>query len=130
MQIQVDYEDLLIFLNSTDISSTIQEVDDIYMESEVVTLQRSLEDSIDVSFVNGISLTVSQSSGLLSFLIKVPLELHKMASGLLGNFNEDPSDDFTLRDGTMLEAGSSEEEIYDFGQSCKHKINTVKSAHP
>ena len=40
--------------------------------------------------------------------------------GLLGNFNDDPSDDFISRNGSILLSSSSLRVIhYDFGMSCK-----------
>lgn len=122
MQVRIENEDFQTLLNSKDITDTIAEIDDVNSESKVVFLQRSPENSIAVSFANGVSVTVSQSevsAGLLSFVAMVPLELHKMSSGLLGNFNEDSSDDFMYPDGTVLDIGSSDAEIHDFGQSCK-----------
>ena len=86
-------------------------------------MQRSSESSVTASFANGVSVTVTQSElsvGILSFVAALPLELHKMTSGLLGNFNEDSSDDFIYPDGSILDGGeASDEDIHDFGQSCK-----------
>ena len=40
--------------------------------------------------------------------------------GLLGNFNDDPSDDFISRNGETLDASSNEETIhYKFGETCE-----------
>lgn len=64
-----------------------------------------------------------QSSEILSFVLMVPQEFHKMGSGLLGSFSDDISDDLTYPDGSMLEVDSLEEDIYDFGQACEFFIS-------
>lgn len=110
-------------MNSEDITGTLAEIEDVNTEPEVVFLQRSSEKSVHVSFANGLSVTVAQSelsAGLLSFVATFPLEFHKMTSGLLGNFNDDNRDEFVLSDGSMLDSAKpSDEDIHDFGQSCK-----------
>ena len=44
-----------------------------------------------------------------------------LLSGLMGNFNGEKSDDFSLPDGTNVGNASAftEQEIYDFGRNCK-----------
>lgn len=39
--------------------------------------------------------------------------------GLLGNYDGDPDNDFILYNGSILPTTASEEELYNFGQSCK-----------
>jgi hypothetical protein len=39
--------------------------------------------------------------------------------GLMGVYNGDPSDDFTLPDGTVLSSSLTETEVYNFGLQCK-----------
>jgi hypothetical protein len=127
LQVRLDNDgELQILLNSSDISDSMQVMDDINMESNVVSLRRDSDNSIDVFFVNGVSLTVTHTFGLLSFVLMVPLvqEIHKTAAGLLGNFNEESSDDFTYPNGSVLDGGSSDEEIYNFGQSCEFAITS------
>lgn len=104
------------------------------MDSSLVRIERSSDNSIDVSFVNGISLTVTQSElsfEILGFVLMVPLEYHKMASGLLGNFNEEVDDDFMYPDGTLLDVDPPDEQIHHFGQSCEsYNSPTALSADP
>ena len=38
--------------------------------------------------------------------------------GLLGNFNDDPADDFKAPNGTVTPSSSGESEIYDYGILC------------
>ena len=62
---------------------------------------------------------MSVSLGLLSFVATVPQEFEGNASGLLGNFNGDESDDLRYPNGTEIDVNSPHRLIHDFGQSCK-----------
>lgn len=39
--------------------------------------------------------------------------------GLLGNNDGDASNDFRLKNGTLLSVNSTEEQLFEFGMSCK-----------
>lgn len=77
--------------------------------------------SILVSFASGVSMTVSLSFGLLSFVATTPVEFQGMATGLLGNFNDDITDEFMFPNGTVLDSDSADMDIHEFGQSCKNR---------
>ena len=71
---------------------------------------------------------MSVSLGLLSFVATVPQKFEGNASGLLGNFNGDDSDDLRYPNGTEIDINSPHRLIHDFGQSCKQKyIDTLYS---
>ena len=57
---------------------------------------------------------------MLSFVV-TPAEDYKNATkGLLGTWNDNPDDDFTLPDGTVLSSSSTPKEIhFGFGVKCK-----------
>ncbi|XP_063960999.1 uncharacterized protein LOC129268585 isoform X3 [Lytechinus pictus] len=69
------------------------------------------------------SFTVTFKNGILDIGVMVPPEYSENATGrgLLGNVNGDKTDDFLLRNGTLLTdqpgRNLTEEEIYQFGQS-------------
>ena len=56
---------------------------------------------------------------MLVYILEVPSSFEGTTSGLLGNYNNDNSDEFVFRDGTMISNSSSDREIHQFGQSCK-----------
>ena len=60
---------------------------------------------------------------MLSFVV-VPAEIYKNATkGLLGTWNDDPSDEFTLPNGTVLGLSSSLRDIhFGFGVTCKCEL--------
>ena len=108
-----------MLLNSADITDTVRNVNDSNSNSTLVYFERTSERSIVTAFNNGITITVSESFGLLSFVSSISEEFQGMSVGLLGNFNGDSSDDLIYPDGTQIDIDSTDRIIHDFGQSCK-----------
>lgn len=93
-------------------------------ELKDVTISRNkTSNGIDVilvvSEVINLSVSIETSSDLINILVMVGEQSLKGAlRGLLGNFNDDPSDDFISRNGSILFSSSSLRVIhYDFGMS-------------
>lgn len=120
LQVRFQNESLQLLLNSEDLLDAIPDVNDTYSNNSLVFLLRRSETSVLTVFSNGISLTVSVSFGLLSFVITIPQPFRGNVSGLLGNFNGDSSDDLMYPNGTVLDVNSSDRFIHDLGQSCKY----------
>ena len=116
---QNEKTELRLLLNSMDITSTVANVNDTNDNDSVVIFQRTAENSITVLFANGISVVSTLSRGLLSFVVTTPAEFEGQAVGLLGNFNENMTDDLTYSNGTVLSIDAPDRDIHDFGQSCK-----------
>ena len=89
-------------------------------------IERSSDNSFEISFPSGVGITINYTAGLLVYTLEVPLLFEGTTSGLLGNYNNDNSDEFTFRNGTMISNSSSDREIHQFGQSCK-LIRTPKN---
>jgi hypothetical protein len=69
------------------------------------------------------------SQGQLSMTVSANLGQLGQTRGLLGVFNNDASDDLTLRDGSVLPSNSSTEIIYSqFGESCTYNKVMVSCA--
>ena len=119
MQVRLESGNFVVLLNSADITDTVRNVDDSNSDSTLVYFERTSESSILTSFSNGITVTVSESFGLLSFVSSIPESFQGMPVGLLGNFNGDSSDDLIYPNGTQLDIDSSDRMIHNFGQSCK-----------
>ena len=85
--------------------------------AETVSITTINNNSIQSTFENGISVTVSVVTGLLTYSISVSSSQN--ISGMLGNYNGNPNDDFVLPNGTMLPSNASDRQVYTFGQSCK-----------
>ena len=70
-------------------------------------------------FENGISVTVNISVGILHYTIAMPETFRGETRGLLGNFNNNSTDDLKSPNGTLYKA-DDEKEIFMFGESCKN----------
>ena len=69
----------------------------------------------------GINLGVSIHHGSLAQSFSIPNVFRNRATGLMGNFNDNPDDDFILPNGTMLPNDMTERQIFNqFGSQCKN----------
>ena len=66
-----------------------------------------------VKWENGAEATVSVQSAFLGLGLTPPLITQGELIGLFGNFNSDRTDDFKLRDGTIINSPPSFNELYD-----------------
>ena len=111
-------KEMSVFLNSMEITPNVSIVNETFNTLEVTVL-RGRNNSFTFSFLCGIGLTTTVSSGILSVVLTVPEDLNGTTQGLLGNFNGNIIDDFMYPNGTVLTDGASDREIHDFGQSCE-----------
>ena len=85
-----------------------------------ITLIRDSDGSVTALFPSGISFIFANVERALSISIDAPVEFKNRTRGLLGIWNDNPSDDFVTPDGKMLPAEASPQEIhYKFGLKCK-----------
>ena len=111
-------ESFVIKLNGTNVSGSLTSVgDNVTMSSSFI--ERSSNNSIAVSFTSGVGITINYTAGLLVYTLEVPSSFEGTTSGLLGNYNDDNSDEFVFRNGTMISNSSTDREIHQFGQSCE-----------
>ena len=112
----------MVYHNGTDISNELSEVDDTYTnDAETVEVIRVSENSTETIFVNGISITTNISVGILHYTIALPEEFKGQTSGLVGNFNDNTTDDLISVNGTLYDP-QNETEIYEFGESCEYDL--------
>ena len=111
-----------ILLNEENITNTLLEVNATNTASSLVNLERTTESSLAISFRNGASVSLTASFGILSFVATLPQEFQGNTTGLMGNFNDDPTDDLMYPNGSLL-VNATDREIHFFGQSCEHKIH-------
>lgn len=92
-----------------------------------ITLIRGTSDSVSAVFPSGISITFSRVSEALATTFNGPVRFVNRTKGLLGTWNDDPSDDFTTPYGTVLSADATPQQIhYDFGLKCKFSRINLK----
>ncbi|KAL3836485.1 hypothetical protein ACJMK2_021917, partial [Sinanodonta woodiana] len=81
-------------------------------------------------FSSGISFNVSVGVGMLSVSVVLPTKFKKLPKGLLGNFDDDPNNDFMFPNGTCLPSSSSERDIFKYGQSWEVEANKTVLRYP
>lgn len=85
-----------------------------------ITLIREINESVVALFPSGISVTFASVSKTLAIAFDGPDVFKNRTRGLLGTWNDDPTDDFTTPDGTVLADDAAPQQIhYDFGLKCK-----------
>lgn len=75
-------------------------------------------------------LEISLQGPFLSVAVLLPEKFLTHTQGLLGTFNNDPTDDFTLRSGEVLPPSASSRELFRFGADCKRPQAGAQRARP
>ncbi|XP_046579037.1 uncharacterized protein LOC124286646 [Haliotis rubra] len=90
----------------------------LWMESGVSVINvatdpdNNLHDNFTVIMQSGVGVQVAASNRLLHVIVNMPPSFKNMTSGLMGTWNGDMYDDFTAKNGDMINATSSAENIY------------------
>jgi hypothetical protein len=129
--VELDYNPIAnainIFVNGHNITDDMLSHNESTSTSELESEPANGGPPYDVSVENG-SVTVTYNIGLsikvsvgylsLSTQFSLPSDFSALFTGLLGNLDGDPLNDYVMRNGTMLAANSSQAQLYQFGQSC------------
>ena len=76
---------------------------------------------VEVTFKSGTGVEFCEAKAMLSFVVTLSQNYFDQSKGLLGTYNDDPADDFTLPNGTVLSPSMTSRQIhYNFGLKCKH----------
>ena len=86
-----------------------------------LSISNTEENCLQVSFPSTMSVNFCEKKEMLSFVV-TPADVYKNTTkGLLGTWNDNPDDDFTLPDGTVLSSSSMLKEIHSgFGVKCNY----------
>ena len=96
-----------------------------------ITLIREINESIVALFPSGITVTFTIVSKSLAIAFDGTDVFKNRTRGLLGTWNDDPTDDFTTPDGTVLPADASPQQIhYDFGLKCEALCSSLLTSLP
>ncbi|KAK7093001.1 hypothetical protein V1264_008666 [Littorina saxatilis] len=107
---------MIIFAADKDYTLQFQREAAMLVDEDTYSLQRQ-NDTLVVIFPSGISLSISVAVKLLDIAVSLPNQFKREPKGLLGNFNDNPDDDFMLANGTVL-TNLTEREIFDdFGKT-------------
>ncbi|XP_067686050.1 fibrillin-2-like [Haliotis asinina] len=89
-----------------------------------LTVSRQGEDVVGF-FPSGVSVRVVQGPKLLTVSVGLTAAFKNKTRGLMGNFNDDKSDDLTFPNGTILDVSSPERVVYEYGKTWQ--INLTES---
>lgn len=76
-------------------------------------------DSVSIMLSSGAGLEVSVQGPFLSVAVLLPEKFLNHTRGLLGTLNDNPTDDFTLRNGQVLPPTAKSRELFRFGADCE-----------
>lgn len=77
------------------------------------------EDKVSIMLSSGAGLEVSIQGPFLSVSILLPEKFLTHTRGLLGTLNDNPKDDFTLRNEQVLPPNASDQQVFQFGANCE-----------
>ncbi|XP_059159686.1 G surface protein, allelic form 168-like [Physella acuta] len=103
-----------IYANNQDFSVGFRDNANFTVKQQGLYLRR-LNDSLKISTSDSIGVTISLANRMLEFSLEIDSKFKGMPRGLLGNFNDDKSDEFIFPNGTQLSNSSSERAIYAYG---------------
>jgi len=74
------------------------------------------DNCVEVSFQSGTGVEFCEAQEMMSFVVTLSEDYFNKSKGLLGTYNDDSDDDFTLPNGTVLSPSMTARQIhYDFG---------------
>lgn len=112
-----------ILNNGLDIQSvTLQDLLIQQDSSEQLSLQIDDSGTLVIITPGGATVMVSLQMSFLQTTMILSDDYVEETRGLMGVYNGDPSDDFTLPDGTVLSGSLTEAEVYSFGLQCKYGV--------
>ena len=86
------------------------------------------ENSLEVSFPSTTSVQFCEKKEMLSFVATPGDDYKNTTKGLLGTWNDNPDDDYTLPDGTVLSSSSTLRKIhFEFGVKCEYITDSRES---
>ena len=86
-----------------------------------ISIAREENGGVSATFPSGITVSFSAVKGMMAIVLAAPDSFKNKTIGLLGVWNDNPDDDFTLPDGSILPSSSNDSTIhYEFGLKCKY----------
>ncbi|XP_078524125.1 uncharacterized protein LOC144792796 [Lissotriton helveticus] len=120
-QIQVEWflqnDTLQVALNKNIVTFVYSEDMDanIYNDTGIFLIKGN--NSVSATFDGVVAVSVLSSLGILSAVSSLPTQYINRTSGLLGVWNSDTADDFSMPNGTTIAIRSSESDIYNYGMT-------------
>ncbi|RUS83481.1 hypothetical protein EGW08_008731, partial [Elysia chlorotica] len=105
---------MIVYINEQDYTVRFRE-NPSFSTSDGSLFARRVNGSLTISTPDSIGVSIKLVQGLLDFSVEIDEKFKTMPRGLLGNFNDDSTDDFTMPNGTVLSDNSTERQIFEFG---------------
>ncbi|XP_012869976.1 PREDICTED: sushi domain-containing protein 2 [Dipodomys ordii] len=102
---------LEVLLNQEVLSFTEQS----WMDLKGMFLSVASENKVSIMLSSGAGVEVSLQGSFLSVAVLLPEKFLTHTHGLLGTLNNNPTDDFTLRNGQVLPWNASAQQLFQFG---------------
>jgi len=97
-----------------------------YIIDANIKLIRDSDETITALFPSETSLIFASVDCTLAIAFDVPEQFKNRMKGLLGTWNDNPSDDFLTPDGTLLPADATPQQIhYEFGLRCESSKSCI-----
>ncbi|CAL1534458.1 unnamed protein product, partial [Lymnaea stagnalis] len=134
LQVELSYNktSMVVYADNIDLTTEFYTAENYMKSLENFTVMR--EESMNkthlvASFTSGVTLKIFMGIRSLEVSVEADKSLQGNVSGLLGNFNGNPSDDFVLPDGTILDHNLTERQIFEnFGKQWEvDATNTIFS---
>ena len=115
---EMDNRQFTVYYNNDDVTSNLTNISDT-LDYDTLSVTRETTDIISIVLSTGVSVNATLRLGILSFTTVVQVTYIGTTEGLLGNFDDDKTNDFVNRNGSTIPYNSSDADIFKFGQTCK-----------
>ncbi|XP_072353268.1 sushi domain-containing protein 2 isoform X2 [Scyliorhinus torazame] len=88
-----------------------------WMDLKGVFMYSANRQNVTVMFASGAGVEMRARGTILSIVVLLPETFVNQTEGLFGVMNNDPDDDFTYKNGSVLSADASQEMLYKLGAS-------------
>ena len=115
---EMDNQQFIVLFNGNNVTSNLTNISDT-LDYDTLSVTRETTDIISIVLSTGVSVDATLRLGILSFTTVVQVTYMRTTEGLLGNFDDDKTNDFMNRNGSTIPYNSSDADIFQFGQTCK-----------
>ncbi|XP_072520746.1 sushi domain-containing protein 2 [Salminus brasiliensis] len=102
---------LQVLMNQQELSFSEQN----WIDLKGVFVFSAVPQNVTVMFPSGAGMEVRSRGGVMTLTVLLPLEFNSQTLGLLGKMNDDPEDDLTSSDGSVVQPSASTQDIFAFG---------------
>ena len=114
----MDNQQFIVLFNGNNVTTNLTNISDT-LDYDTLSVTRETTDIISIVLSTGVSVNATLRLGILSFTTVVQVTYMGTTEGLLGNFDDDKTNDFVNRNGSTIPYNSSDADIFQFGQTCK-----------